>query len=431
MTIQLLVTFSVLIFMAVSFMSRKISYGMTAMICMAVLAVTNVVDLNTAFSGFSNKITVLVATMMLIAGCIGKTGLVHRIRQRMVMIQKQNGIMLLAALFLFTIALTQLIGMTALMSIMLLIITTLDDESELSQSRAFFLIAAINAAWFGRIPIGMGATLPMIQNSYYEGLVNANPEYLLGIFDYLKVGIIPSIVLTLYCLFAWRLIPRTKINADALQTAAAKEDVSSLTPTQEKLVWGIFVVVMLAFVFSSKLGNLVYILPIFGCILLVLTGIVHPREASMTLAGDMIFCVAGVLVVSAALSSSGAGELIGKFVLTLLGNEPSGLLVTTVFCLVTAVMTNFLSNNGTVAIMTPIAVSTALAGGMNPKAVVLVVYCASCLAIGFPTGCAASTMAYAIGNHNPIRLLKFTLPYLALGCASLIVSAMLFYPIYG
>lgn len=62
---------------------------------------------------------------------------------------------------------------------------------------------------------------------------------------------------------------------------------------------------------------------------------------------------------------------------------------------------------------------------------VLVVYCASCLAIGFPTGCAASTMAYAIGNHNPIRLLKFTLPYLALGCASLIVSAMLFYPIYG
>lgn len=431
MTIQLLVTFSVLIFMAVSFMSRKISYGMTAMICMAVLAVTNVVDLNTAFSGFSNKITVLVATMMLIAGCIGKTGLVHRIRQRMVMIQKQNGIMLLAALFLFTIALTQLIGMTALMSIMLLIITTLDDESELSQSRAFFLIAAINAAWFGRIPIGMGATLPMIQNSYYEGLVNANPEYLLGIFDYLKVGIIPSIVLTLYCLFSWRLIPRTKINADALQTAAAKEDVSSLTPTQEKLVWGIFVVVMLAFVFSSKLGNLVYILPIFGCILLVLTGIVHPREASMTLAGDMIFCVAGVLVVSAALSSSGAGELIGKFVLTLLGNEPSGLLVTTVFCLVTAVMTNFLSNNGTVAIMTPIAVSTALAGGMNPKAVVLVVYCASCLAIGFPTGCAASTMAYAIGNHNPIRLLKFTLPYLALGCASLIVSAMLFYPIYG
>ncbi|MGP1590129.1 MAG: SLC13 family permease [Oribacterium sp.] len=431
MTIQLLVTFAVLIFMAVSFMSRKISYGMTAMICMAVLAVTNVVDLNTAFSGFSNKITVLVATMMLIAGCIGKTGLVHRIRQRMVVIQKQNGIMLLAALFLFTIALTQLIGMTALMSIMLLIITTLDDESELSQSRAFFLIAAINAAWFGRIPIGMGATLPMIQNSYYEGLVNANPEYLLGIFDYLRVGIIPSIVLTLYCLFAWRLIPRTKINADAMQTAAAKEDVSSLTPTQEKLVWGIFVVVMLAFVFSSKLGNLVYILPIFGCILLVLTGIVHPREASMTLAGDMIFCVAGVLVVSAALSSSGAGELIGKFVLTLLGNEPSGLLVTTVFCLVTAVMTNFLSNNGTVAIMTPIAVSTALAGGMNPKAVVLVVYCASCLAIGFPTGCAASTMAYAIGNHNPIRLLKFTLPYLALGCASLIVSAMLFYPIYG
>ena len=41
-------------------------------------------------------------------------------------------------------------------------------------------------------------------------------------------------------------------------------------------------------------------------------------------------------------------------------------------------MTNFLNNNGTVAIMTPIAVSTALAGGMNPRAVVLVINALKC-----------------------------------------------------
>lgn len=31
---------------------------------------------------------------------------------------------------------------------------------------------------------------------------------------------------------------------------------------------------MLAFVFSTQLGNLVYLLPIAGCIILVLTGVV-------------------------------------------------------------------------------------------------------------------------------------------------------------
>ena len=70
MNTQLIITLAVLVFMAVSFMVRKISFGLTGMICMLALAVTGVIDLNTAFSGFSNKTTILVATMMLVAGCI-------------------------------------------------------------------------------------------------------------------------------------------------------------------------------------------------------------------------------------------------------------------------------------------------------------------------------------------------------------------------
>ena len=68
MNTQLIITLAVLVFMAVSFMVRKISFGLTGMICMLALAVTGVIDLNTAFSGFSNKTTILVATMMLVAG---------------------------------------------------------------------------------------------------------------------------------------------------------------------------------------------------------------------------------------------------------------------------------------------------------------------------------------------------------------------------
>ena len=195
MNTQLTITLAVLVFMAVSFMVRKISFGLTGMICMLALAVTGVIDLNTAFSGFSNKTTILVATMMLVAGCIGKTSLVSVIRKRMSSIQEKSGIFLLLAILGFTILLTQLIGMTALMSVMLMLVVTLDDDSDLAQSRIYFLIAAVNAAWFGRFPIGMGATLPMIHNSYYEGLVAEHPEFLLGVFDYMKVGLIPSIVL--------------------------------------------------------------------------------------------------------------------------------------------------------------------------------------------------------------------------------------------
>ena len=360
MNVQLVITLAVLAFMAVSFMMRKISYGMTGMICMLVLAMTGIVDLPTAFSGFSNKTTILVATMMLVAGSIGKTSLVSVIRGHMSTIQKKSGLLLLLAIFGFTILLTQLIGMTALMSVMVMLVVTLDDTTDLSQSRVFFLIAAINIAWFGRFPVGMGAALPLMQNAYYEGLVESNPEYLLTVFDYMKAGMIPSIVLTLYCLFAWKLIPKTKMDMDAMQQQGGREQASKMTKRQEQIIFVVFIIIMLAFIFSTQLGNLIYLLPIAGCIVLILTKVVSQQEASCILAGDMVFCVAGVLVVSSALSSSGAGQMIGDFVLRLLGSNPSSVMVITVFCVVTVVMTTFLSNNGTVAIMTPIAASTAL-----------------------------------------------------------------------
>lgn len=428
---QLIITMAVLVFMIVSFLLHKISYGLTAMTCAIVLALTGVIDVQTAFSGLSHTTTILVATMMVVAGAIGKTSIASRIRKQMAVMQGKNGFLLLLLLSLFTLVLTQLVGQTAVMAIMLMVIQTMDDDNDLCQSRMILLVAALNCAWFGRFPVGMGAALPLSTNAYYEGLVEGNSEFLLGMFDILKVGLIPSIVLTVYCLLAWRLIPREKINASAIDTGVSNRQTEEISKRDEIIIIAVFFGVMAGFVFSKQLGNMVYLIPIVGVLVLLYTKVMSTKEVVGTLTGDMVWTVAGVLVISSALNSSGAGELVGNTVLKLLGSNPSSIVVITVFCIASVLMTTFLSNNATVAIMVPIAASTALAGGMNPKAVVLVVFCSSCLAIAFPTGCSAATMGFAIGNHNPVKCLKFTLPYLLLGMVSLIISASIFFPVYG
>ncbi|WP_320998650.1 SLC13 family permease [Hungatella effluvii] len=430
--LQLYIALAVLVFMIISFLIHKFPYGLTAMTCVIVLALTGVIDVGTAFSGLSHTTTILVATMMVVAGAIGKTSIAYRIRQKMAVIQGKNGFLLVALISLFSLVLCQIMGQTAVMAIMLLIVQTLDDEKDVSQSRMILLVSAVICAWFGRFPVGMGAALPLSTNALYEGLVEGNSEYLLGMFDILKVGLIPSIALTIYCVFAWRLIPKQKIDASAVETGQASAQAeASVSKRGEMIIIGVFVLVMAAFVFSDQLGKLIYIFPAVGVLVLIYTNILSVREVVGTLTSDMIWMVAGILVISSALSSSGAGEFVGNMVLRILGSNPSSLLVITVFCVTTVIMTNFLSNNGTTAIMVPIAASTALAGGMNPKAVVLVVFCSSCLAIAFPTGCAAATMGYAIGNHNPIKTLKFTIPYLLIGMVTLIFSANFFFPVYG
>lgn len=435
MNFNLIITLLVMVFMIVSFVIQKWSYGLTAMTCVVVLTLAGVIDVQTAFSGFSNTTTILIATMIVIAGQLSRTSLISRIRSLMTKAQDKGGILLILLICAFTALLTQLMGMTAVMAIMLLFVQTLkdDDASGISQSKMIFLCATMICTWFGRFPIGMGAALPLTTNAYYEGLVGGDSTQLLGIFDFMKVGLLPSIIGTIYCLFAWRLVPKQELRTDAIDLGAAGKQGgrAAMSQTHEMIVYLGFLVTLVSFFFSNRLGSYVYLIPAVIVIVFIFSGVMTSREAIAGLTGDMIWMVAGVLVFSTALSQSGAGEYIGNLVLNLLGSNPSGLTVTIVFTVVATVMTTFMSNNGTVAILTPIAASTAIAGGMDPRAVVSLVSMASCLAIAFPTGCSAATIAFAVGGFNPIKMLKFTLPYNIIMMISLIISANIFFPVYG
>ena len=68
--LNLYLTLGVLVFMTISFLIHKWSYGVTAMTSVIFLALCGVIDTTTAFSGLSNTTTILVASMLVIAGAI-------------------------------------------------------------------------------------------------------------------------------------------------------------------------------------------------------------------------------------------------------------------------------------------------------------------------------------------------------------------------
>ena len=102
-----------------------------------------------------------------------------------------------------------------------------------------------------------------------------------------------------------------------------------------------------------------------------------------------------------------------------------------VFALVTVLMTTFMSNTATRNVLVPIAASTCLAAGWDPRGVVLIVaFCAN-VAIAFPSGSPACGIAYAAGGYKISKTLKFTLPFIVLAIVSVVLSASLFFPITG
>ena len=427
MSTQLIITLCILAFLVVMLLTHKLPYGVSAMICCVLFVFFGILDLQTAFSGLSNSTTLMIAPMIVVASALGKTSLIARIRKTMDRLQGKSGFLLVLGICGITILLSQLMGQIACISVMLLFLQTLDDEGEYSPARMLFLVATINCIATSKIPIGMGATMPGTINSYYQGLVG--PEDLLHITDYFKAGILPLIVGTIYCVFMYRLIPNGSISSSDVKEV---KDAEPISKKNELFIFGVFIAIMAGFMFTNQLGSdITNVIPAAGLLVLIVFKVLSIPEVMKSLTSDMVWMVAGMSVVSTALSATGAGELIGETVLKILGGNPSGLFVSIVFCVACTLMTNFMSNMGTMALMSPIAASTALAGGMNVRAVVLTCCVSAWFAIVLPTGCSGAMMAFGIGNHNPFKLMKFTLPLLLLLMISLIIGINIFFPIYG
>lgn len=427
MNVQMIMALCILVFMVVMLLTHVLPYGVTAMICCVLFVFTGVLDLKTAFSGLSSSTTLMIAPMIVVASALGKTSLIHRLRGVMGKLQGKSGLLLILGMCGMTIVLSQLMGQVACISVMLLFIQTFDDDSEYSPSRLLFLVATINCLATSKFPIGMGATMPGTITSYYQGLVG--PEDYLGITDFCKAGILPLIVGTIYCVLFYKLITNGSIDKSQVKDV---KDAEPISKKNEFMIFAVFIAIMLGFAFTEQLGSdITNVIPSAGLLILIVFKVLPIPEVMKTLTCDMVWMVAGMSVVSTALSKTGVGELIGQTVLNILGGHPSGLFVSIVFCVACALMTNFMSNMGTMALMSPIAASTALAGGMNVKAVVLCCCVSAWLAFVMPTGCSGTMMAFGIGNQNPIKTMKFTLPLLVLTLIALIIGINIFFPIYG
>ena len=428
MTSQLAFTLAVLAFMIFMFVWQKYPMGLTTMTCCALLAAFGILSPSEAFSGFSNNSIILVAPMMVLSSAITKTSIVPLIRKKVDDLSGKTGMALVLFFFIVVIAFVQFIPATATFSIMIVFLASLSDEGEVTPTRLLMPMLGISCAWKGIIPIGMGATSFATINARYSEIIT-DEKFLLGMFDKCKVAAFPVLCLTIWCLVAWRMLPKK----GKVDTSKAKEvkTTASLPKAQETLVYVVFVAVMAVLVLNKWTGKLMYVAPAIGVMILIYGKALTVPEVTKSLTADMIFLMAGVLGVASAMSKSGAGDVIGNAILGLLGEHPSSLAVMFVFTTVTIVMTTFMSNSATSNVLYTVATTVCLAGGWDPRGIMLIIALANVISLGFPSGAAETALIYASGNYKVSQVAKFTIPYILIAIVTITLSANHFFPIYG
>ncbi len=185
-----------------------------------------------------------------------------------------------------------------------------------------------------------------------------------------------------------------------------ESDYDSRTRKKTPLVLGI-----IALVIALPALNIIPILvsAILGCLAMVLTRCLSMEEAYEAIDWKIIFLLAGILPLGIAMAKSGAAAFLAGQAVNLVGGW-GPLAVLAVFYLLTALTTETMSNNASAVLLAPIAISTALALGVDPKPFLMAITFAASTSFATPIGYQTNAMVYNAGGYRYTDFIKVGLP---------------------
>ena len=136
-----------------------------------------------------------------------------------------------------------------------------------------------------------------------------------------------------------------------------------------------------------------------GVAAMVISGVLKPTEIYESVDWNVIFLLAGVIPLGIALEQTGAAALIGGAVAASADVLPA-IGVLWVFYMVTALVTNVISNNASVVLMIPVAIEAAARLDARAFAFVLAVTFAASTAFMTPVGYQTNLFVYGPGGYR-------------------------------
>jgi di/tricarboxylate transporter len=202
------------------------------------------------------------------------------------------------------------------------------------------------------------------------------------------------------------------------------EDIHHAIVDREKagIATGIFVAVVLA----ATLGLVdIMICALSGVFLMTLTHCLSLKDAYRSLQSEVLLLIVGTLALGLAMQKTGATELYSNAFLSLFEGKSPHMILFAIIVL-TSIFTHILSNNATAVLLLPIAISTAVSLGVDPRPFIIGICFGASACYASPIGYQTNLLVYGPGGYRFSDFLKLGLPLNVI----VVVIASLFIPVF-
>ena len=424
-------TLCVLAVAAFLFVTELIPLAVTAMAACTALGILGVLPSKQVYAGLSNSTVVLFGGMFVIGAAMFKTGLAEAVGLWVVNKAGTGEVKLMGAVMLVTIILSSVSSNTGTVACLMPVIIGIAQAANIPASKELMPLA---------VAANVGGTITMIgtpPNVIVTGALSAAGLPSFGFFEFALIGVPLSVIVLAYMLTIGRkTIPAKNAGAmDAEAVEAAKKEAGAgddNAPKSKTKMW-ISGLILLGVVAAMALNLKTVPLQtaaVTGAILCVITGCLKEKEAYAGIDWVTIFLFAGMLSVATAMDKTGAGKLIADTVVGMMGEHPNPIILCAVLYLISNVLTQFMSNTASAALLAPIGISIAQSIGADPKPVLMSIGIAASMAFATPMATPPNTLVLGPGGFSFNDYVKVGVPLCVITFIASVIIIPIFWPFF-
>ena len=415
-----LITLGVLVVAAFFFATEIIPLAVTAMGASIALGLLGVLTPAQVFSGLSNSTVVLFAGMFVIGAAMFQTGLAQQIGIRVVKSAGTDENKLMGALMIITVALSSISSNTATVACLMPVVIQICAAAKIPVARQLMALA---------IAANVGGTITMIgtpPNILMSATLQASGLEPFGFFEFAYIGIPLSVAGIIYMLtIGKKLCPAGHIDK-------IEEEADDKPKNYKKMIIcaAILIAVVFGMAFEGSIGAPMHMVAVIGALACVLTGCLTEKQAYRGIDWVTIFLFAGMLPLAEAMDKSGAGKLIADFVVGLMGDNPSPMIIVVAMFILSCGLTQFMSNTAAAALLAPIGISIAQSIGASPYPVLMAIGIAASCAFTTPVATPPNTLILVPGRFKFMDYVKVGVPLVFVSLIVCCIVIPFFWPFY-